>query len=126
MAIIGVFVMHFGQSGPDNPFRSISHADTATLARLSREAIQMSDESARLIAKQVEEAMAIDPTQFENPVMHEEGLFEHRLGMKTVRYRKKGSDPVNQLNYTRSFSLKATSATTAVLVSYSHLEATLK
>ena len=49
-----------------------------------------------------------------------------RLGIYSVQYRKKGSDPVNQMNYTRSFSLKATSPTTAVLVSYSHLEATLR
>ncbi len=65
-------------------------------------------------------------SKFEKPKMYEEGLFDYRLGIYTVEYRKKGSDPVNGLNYTRGFSLKATSATTAVLVGYSHLEATLR
>ena len=71
-------------------------------------------------------SFAVDRAKFEAPQLHEEGLFQYRLGIYTVEYRKKGSNPLNGLNYTRGFSLKATSPTTAVLVSYSHLEATLK
>jgi hypothetical protein len=116
-------MMHFGQRGADNPYRAISHADTTTLGRLSQSAIHMPEAEVRRIANRVAATFGIDPSMFEQPEMHEEGLFEHRLGIYTVRYREKGSDPVNQLNYTREFSLKATSPTTAVLVSYSNLEA---
>ena len=38
----------------------------------------------------------------------------------TVQYRKKGSDPINGLNYPITFSIRATSPTTAVLVMYSY------
>lgn len=75
------------------------------------------------IANRVTDAFGIDRSKFEKAQIHEEGLFEYRLGIYTAEYRKKGSDPINQLNYTRGFSLKATSPATAVLVSYSHLEA---
>ena len=74
------------------------------------------------IANRVADGFGIDPSKFEKPEMYEEGLFEYHLGIYTVRYRKKGSDPINQLNYTRDFSLRATSPTTAVLVSYSNLD----
>jgi len=114
-------LMHFGQRGPDNPYRAISHADTNTLRRLSQGAIKLPETEVRRIANTVTHAFDIDASKFEKPEIFEEGLFEHRLGIYTVRFRKKGSDPINQLNYTRSFSLKATSPTTAVLVSYSHL-----
>ncbi len=116
-------IMQFGQRGPDNPIRAISHADTKALRRLSLDAIHMPKADAWQIANRVADAFTIDRSKFEEPEMYEEALFEYRLGIQSVRYRKKGSDPVNQLNYTRSFSLKATSPTTAVLVSYSHLDA---
>jgi hypothetical protein len=119
-------ITRFGQRGPDNPYRAISHADTNTLRRLSQGAIVMPEAEVWRIAERVADAFGIDRSKFETPQMHEEGLFEYRLGIYTVRYRKKGSDPVNQMNYTREFSLKATSPTTAVLVNYSHLEATLR
>lgn len=75
------------------------------------------------LAERVEKAFGIDRSRFEQPQMHEEALFEYRLGLQTVRYRVQGSNPLNQMNYTRSFTLKATSPTSAVLVSYSNLEA---
>lgn len=118
-------VTHFGQRGADNPFRAISHADTDALRRLSQNAVTMPETEVWKIASRVVDAFGIDPSKFEKPRMYEEGLFEYHLGIYTVEYRKKGSDPINQMNYTRSFSLKATSPTSAVLVSYSHLEATL-
>ena len=77
-------------------------------------------------ANRLADAFEIDRSKFETPEMFEEGLFGNQLGIFTIRYRKKDSDPINQLNYTRSFSLKATSPTTAVLVAYSHLEAGLR
>src|SRR6266404_1918598 len=114
-------ITHFGQRGADNPYRAISHANTNALRRLSERAITMPEAEVLKIENGVADAFGIDPSQFEKPQMFEEGLFEYHLGIYTVRYRKKGSDPINQLNYTREFSLKATSPTTAVLVSYSHL-----
>lgn len=119
-------ITHFGQRGRDNPYRAISHADMNALRRLSQGAITMPEARVWTIANQVADAFEIDRSNFEKPQMFEEGLFEYRLGIYTVRHRKKGSDPVNQLNYTREFSLKAVSPTTAALVSYSHLEATLR
>jgi hypothetical protein len=116
----------FGQRGPDNPYRAISRADTNALSRLSQVAIAMPEAEVWRIAERMADAFGINRAKFETPQMHEEGLFEYRLGIYTVRYRKKGSDPINQMNYTREFSLKATSSTTAVLVNYSHLEATLR
>lgn len=116
-------ITHFGQRGPDNPFRAISRADTDALNRLSQRAIAMPEVAAWPIADRVADAFGIDRSRFEKPQMHEEALFEYRLGMQTVRYRVKSSDPLNQMNYTLSFTLKATSPTTAVLVRYSNLVA---
>ena len=115
-------ITRFGQRGQDNPFRAISRADMNALRRLSEGAVKMSDTETWRIANRVADGFGIDRTKFEHPQMHEEGLFEHNLGLRTVRYRVKGSDPVNQLNYTRSFSLKATSPTSAVIVSYIDLD----
>ena len=115
-------VTHFGQRGPDNPFRAISRADTDSLSRLSQRAIAMPEAVVWPIAERVADALGIDPSRFEKPQMHAEALFEYRLGMWTVRYRAKGSDPLNQLNYTRSFTLKATSPTSAILVMYANRE----
>lgn len=122
---IGSFegITHFGQRGPDNPFRAISRADTAALSRLSQRAVAMPETEAWTIADRVADAFGIDRSRFEKPQMHEEALFEYRLGTHTVQYRMKGSDPLNRMNYTRSLTLKATSPTTAVLVRYSNLEA---
>lgn len=117
-------ITYFGQRGPDNPIRAISHADTNALRRLSQGAAAMPEAEVWKIANGVADTFRIDPSKFEKPRMYEEGLFEYRLGIYSVEYRKKGSDPLNGLNYTRGFRLKATSPTTAVMVSYSHLEAT--
>lgn len=119
-------ITRFGQRGPDNPYRAISRADTNALRRLSQSAVAMPEAEVWRIAERAADAFGIDRAQFETRQMHEEALFEYRLGIYTVRYRKKGSDPVNQMNYTREFSLKATSPTSAVLVNYSHLDATLR
>jgi hypothetical protein len=118
-------VTHFGQRGADNPFRAISHADTDALNRLSKKAVAMPEVEVWKIASRVADAFGIDPSKFERPRMYEESLFNYHLGIYTIEYRKKGSDPINQMNYTHSFSLKATSRTGAILVSYSHLEAAL-
>lgn len=115
-------ITHFWQRGPNNPFRAISHADTNALSRLSQGAIAMPEPEAWRIAGQVADAFAIDRARFEKPRMHEEALFEYRLGMHTVRYLAKGADPLNQLNYKQSFTLRATSPTTAVLVRYSNMD----
>ena len=61
----------------------------------------------------------IDPARYETPEIYPEKMFDYDLGMYTVQYRKKGSDPINQLNYTLDFSIKSTSPTSAVLVMYS-------
>ena len=116
-------ITHFGQRGPDNPFRAISRADTDALSRLSQRAITMPEPVVWAIADRVTDAVGIERSRFETPQMHEEALFEYRLGLQTIRYRAKGSDPLNQMNYTRSFTLKATSPTMAVLIRYSNLEA---
>ena len=116
-------ITHFGQRGPNNPFRAISRADSDALNRLSLRALILPEDVAWPIADRVANAFGIDRSHFEKPQIHEEALFEYRLGMQTVRYRAKDSDPLNQMNYTRSFTLKATSPTTAVLVRYSNLEA---
>lgn len=117
-------ITYFGQRGPDNPIRAISHADTNALYRLSQGAVTMPEAEVWKIANVVADTFGIDPSKFEKPRMYEEALFEYHLGIYAVEYRKKGSDPLNGLNYTRGFRLKATSPTTAVMVSYSHLEAT--
>jgi len=93
-------ITYFGQRGPDNPIRAISHADTNALLRLSQGAVTMPDAEVWRIATVVADAFRIDPSKFEKPRMYEEGLFEHHLGIYTVEYRKKGSDPINGLNYT--------------------------
>lgn len=116
-------ITYFGQRGPENPNRAISHADTNALHQLSQGAIIMPQAQVWTIANRVAETFGIDGSKFEKPEMYEQGLFDYHLGIYGVRYRKKGSDPINQLNYTREFSLKATSSTTAVLVSYMHLDA---
>ena len=118
-------ITHFGQRGADNPYRAISHADTNTLSRLAQSASSLTESEVWKFAKGVADAFEIEGYKFEKPELFEEGLFDYRLGIYAVRYRKKGSNPINQMNYTRSFSLKATSPTSSVLVRYSHLDATL-
>ncbi len=116
-------IAHFGQRGPDNPFRAISRADTEALRKLSDAAVNMPETEVWKMTERIESAFGIDRSRFEPPIIHEESMFEHRLGMHTVRYRHKGADPLNQMNYTRSFTLKATSPTKAALVRYSNMEA---
>lgn len=91
-------------------------------SRLSQRAVAMAEAEAEAwtIADRVADALEIDRSRFEKPQMHEESLFEYRLGMHTVQYRRKDSDPLNRMYYTRSLTLKATSPTTAVLVRYSN------
>lgn len=113
-------VMHFGERGPDNPFRAISDANTNALMRLSERAIRMPPEEAERITEHVANTFGVDRSKFEKPEMFPEKMFHYDLGMYTVQYRKKGSDPINQLNYPLSFSVRATSRTTAVLVMYSY------
>lgn len=112
-------VIHFGQRGPDNPFRAISHANTNALIRLSRTAIKMPQVEAERIINQIADAFGVDRSKYEKPEIYPEKMLQYDLGMHTVQYRKKGSDPINQLNYTLNFSIKATSPTSAVLVMYS-------
>ena len=116
-------IAHFGQVGPDNPFRAISRADTNALSRLAQQAVAMEHAETWKIADRVVDAVGVDRSRFETPQMIDEALFEYQLGFQTVRYRTKGTDPLNQMNYTRSFTLKATSPTSAVLVRYSNLDA---
>lgn len=111
-------IIHFGQRGPDNPFRAISHSDTNALQRLSSTAISMPQAEAERIIKRISDALHGDRSGFEGPEIYREQMFDYELGMYSAQYRKKGSDPVNQLNYPISLSIKATSPTTAVLVSY--------
>jgi hypothetical protein len=118
-------IVYFGQRGEDDPIRAISHANTNALRRLAQSAVNMPESEVLGIANRVADAFGIDRSKFEKPQMIEEGLFDYHLGIYTVRYRKKGTDPVNQMNYTYSVSLKANSPTTAVLVGYSFLETTL-
>jgi len=115
-------MMHFGQRGQDNPERAISDGNTNALARLSQSAVKMAEPEVWRIVNEIARPLGIDPAQFEKPELYEEGLFDYHLGVYTVRYRTKGSDPINQLNYTRTFSLRATSPTTAVLVGFAHLD----
>jgi hypothetical protein len=111
-------VLHFGQRGPDNPFRAISHANTNALMRLSQKAIQMPKVEAERIISRVSDAFQVNRARFEEPEIYPDKMFDYDLGMYSVQYRTKGTDPVNQLNYALSFSIRATSPTTAVLVSY--------
>jgi hypothetical protein len=115
-------IMHFGQRGPDNPFRAIGHADTNALSRLSQGAVAMPQQNLEKIIESVVGALAIDRSKYDKPEIYPEALFDYDLGLQTVRYRLKGSDPINQLNYARTFTLKPTSSTSAVLVSYSNLD----
>jgi hypothetical protein len=112
-------LIHFGQRGPDNPFRAISHANTNALSRLSKDAIKMPQDQAERIMNRIADAFNVDRSKFEKPEIYPEKMFDYDLGLYTIQYRKKGSDPINQLNYTLNFSIKATSPTTAVLVMYS-------
>jgi len=113
-------VMHFGERGPDNPFRAISHANTNALIRLSERAIKMPQGEAERITEHVANTFEIDRSKFEKPEIFPEKMFHYDLGMYTIQFRKKGSDPINQQNYPLSFSVRATSPTTAVLVMYSY------
>jgi hypothetical protein len=112
-------IVHFGERGPDNPFRAISHANTNALKRLSQKAVKMPQAEAARIINHITDVFGIDRSRFEKPRIYPEKMFEYDLGMFTVAYRKKGTDPVNQANYPISFSIRATSLTTAVLVMYS-------
>ena len=112
-------VLHFGERGPDNPFGAISNADTNAVIRLSERAIKMPEANATRIIDHVADKFEIDLSEFEKPEVFPEQMFQYDLGMYTVKYRKKGSDPINQLNYPISFSIRATSPTTAVLAMYS-------
>jgi len=78
-------------------------------------------EAKRILNHIADVAFHLDRSKYEKPEFYPEKLFDYDLGLWSVQYRKKGTDPINQLNYTRSFSIKATSPTTAVLVSYTHL-----
>ncbi|MCI0744247.1 MAG: hypothetical protein L0Y58_02475 [Verrucomicrobia subdivision 3 bacterium] len=111
-------ILHFGQRGPDNPFRAISHANTNALIRLSQNAITMPQPEAERIINRISEALSVDRSKFEKPEFYPEKMFDYDLGMYSVQYRTKGSDPINQLNYPMSFTIRATSPTSAVLVSY--------
>jgi hypothetical protein len=111
-------IMHFGERGPDNPYRAISHANTNALKRLSERAIKMPREEAERIINHISSIFGIDTSKFENPRIYPERMFEYDLGMYTTDYRKKGTDPINQLNYPISFSIRATSPTSGVLVMY--------
>jgi hypothetical protein len=113
-------VLHFGERGPDNPFRAISDGDTNALMRLAERAIKMPQAEAERIIRHISDSFGIDYSQFEEPEIYPEQMFHYDLGMYTVQYRKKGSDPINRLNYPITFSIRATSPTTAVLVMYSY------
>jgi hypothetical protein len=113
-------ILHFGERGTNNPFRAISHADTNALIRLSESAIRMPKAEAERIIDRVSDAFQIDRSKSEKPEVYAERMFNYDLGMYSAQYRKKGADPVNQMNYPISFSIRATSPTTAVLVSYLH------
>jgi len=113
-------ILHFGERGPDNPFRAIGGADTNTLARLAERAIKISQPEAEQIIERIANALGIDRDKFEKPEIYPEQMFDYALGMYTAQYRKKGSDPINRANFPVTFSIRATSSTTAVLVMYSN------
>jgi len=113
-------MMHFGERGADNPFRAISHANTNALIRLSQNAIQMPQSEAEQIINHVSDTLGVDRSRFEKPKIFPLKMLDYDLGMFTARYRLKGSDPLNQFNYRLQLSIRATSPTTAVLVSYLH------
>jgi hypothetical protein len=113
-------VMHFGERGPDNPFGAISDGNTNALSRLSERAIKMPRAEAERMIDHISDAFGVDRSWFEKPDVHPEQMFQYDLGMYTVRYRKKGTDPINGLNYPITFSIRATSPTTAVLAMYSY------
>ena len=113
-------VMHFGERGPDNPFRAISGAHTNALIRLSERAIKMPQAEAEQIIDRISNSFGIDRSKFEKPEIYPEQMFQYDLGMYTAQYRKKGSDPINRANFPVAFSIRATSSTSAVLVMYSN------
>jgi hypothetical protein len=112
-------IIHFGQRGSDNPFRAISHANTNALARLSRTAIKMPQPEAEQILNRIADVFGVDRSKYEKPEIYPEKMFEYDLGLWTVQYRRRGTDPINQLNYDLNFSIRATSPGSAVLVDYS-------
>ncbi|MGI8966231.1 MAG: hypothetical protein ACR2H1_09125 [Limisphaerales bacterium] len=67
----------------------------------------------------ISDAFSVDRFKFERPEIYPKKMFDYDLGIDTIQYRKKGRDPINQLNYRLNFSITATSPTTAVLVMYS-------
>jgi hypothetical protein len=95
----------------------IGHADTNALIRLSQNAIPMARIEAERIISRVSDTFGVDRSKFEKRI-YPEKLFDYDLGMWTVRYRTKGADPIDGMNYPLRFSLRATSPTTAVLVMY--------
>ena len=78
----------------------------------------MPEAEAERIINHIADAFGVDRAKYEKPEIYPEKMLVYDLGMHTVQYRKKGSDPINQLNYTLNFTIKATSATTAVLVDF--------
>ena len=112
-------VMHFGERGPDNPFRAISGGHTNALSRLSERAIKMQQAEAELIIDRISNTFGIDRSKFEKPEIYPEQMFHYDLGMYTAQYRKRGSSPINRANFPVAFSIRATSSTSAVLVMYS-------
>lgn len=86
-------IVYFGQRGPDDPIKAISHADTNTLRRLSETAVTLPPKEVWRIAASVADAFGINPSKFEKPDIYEEKLFTYNLGIYTVRYRRKGTDP---------------------------------
>jgi hypothetical protein len=111
-------IIHFGQRGPDNPFGAISHANTNALRRIAQNAIKMPEAEAERILNLIADTFGADRSKYEKPEVHPEKMFEYDLGLWTMQYRKKGSDPINQANYTLSFTIKATSPTTAMLIDF--------
>jgi hypothetical protein len=111
-------ITQFGQTGPDNAFRAISHANTNALGRLSQSATKMPEAEAQRILIRIADAFGVDRSKHEKPEIYPEKMFDYDLGLWTAQYRRKGTDPINQLNYAFSFSIKATSPTTAVLAEF--------
>jgi hypothetical protein len=113
-------ILHFGERGPDNPFRAIGGANTNALGRLAERAIKMPQAEAEQIIDRISNTLGIDRNKFEKPEIYPEQMFDYDLGMYAAQYRKRGSDPINRANFPITFSIRATSSTTAVLVMYSN------
>jgi hypothetical protein len=113
-------ILHFGERGPDNPFHAIGGANTNALARLAERAIKISQSEAEQLIERFANMLGIDRNKFEKPEIYPEQMFDYDLGMYTAQFRKKGSDPINRANFPITFSIRATSSTTAVLVMYSN------